>query len=157
MSVMVYNMNDYEPDISGVGREARFGRKNMFPSHYYGDNVRKLFVAGAIIMLIALPFFEELISVPNFYYILGMIILGLIAGFTNPAQRWVVLLNLAISVFAIYFFENEAVSSFKNCGTGKWTWYFFTNQILAIIFLAALYYAAKTERGKWAKHKVING
>ena len=147
-------MNDYDPDISDAEREARYDKKKAaFPFHYYGDNVRKLFVAGAIVMLVTLPVFEELLSVPTFYYILGMIVLGLVAGFTNPAQRWVVLLNLAISVFAIYFFESEAVSAFKSCGTGNWTWYFFTNQLLAIIFLASLYYSAKTERGKWLKHK----
>ena len=147
-------MNDYDPDISDAERETRYGKKKAtFPFHYYGDNVRKLFVAGAIVMLVTLPVFEELLSVPTFYYILGMIVLGLVAGFTNPAQRWVVLLNLAISVFAIYFFESEAVSAFKSCGTGNWTWYFFTNQLLAIIFLASLYYSAKTERGKWLKHK----
>ena len=147
-------MNDYDPDISDAEREARYDKKKAaFPFHYYGDNVRKLFVAGAIVMLVTLPVFEGLTSIPAFYYILGMIILGLVAGFTSPAQRWVVVLNLAISVFAIYFFESEAISAFKNCGTGKWTWYFLTNQLLAIIFLASLYYSAKTERGKWLKHK----
>jgi len=144
-------MSDYDPDISDTEHEARFGTRKIHPLHYYGDNVRKLFIAGAIVMLVALPFFQDYIHVPVFYYILGMIILGLVAGFTNPAQRWVVVLNLAISIFAIYFFESEAVPAFKNCGTEKWTWYFWTNQLLAVIFLASLYYAAKTERGAWFK------
>ena len=147
-------MSDYDPDISDAEHDARYGKKRVvFPVHYYGDNVRKLFFAGAIIMLIMLPSFQGLISVPDLYYIVGMIILGLVAGFTNPAQRWVVVLNLLISVYAIDFFESEAISAFKNYGEGKWTLYFIANQVLALIFLASLYYSAKTERGKWLRSK----
>lgn len=148
-------MNDYG-DISDVERETALSRRPLRPSHYYGDNVRRLFIAGVIIMLISLPFFGDYIRFSAFYYVLGMIFLGLVAGFTNPLNRWVVILNLAISVFAMYFFESETIVAFKTCGTDIGKWYFLTNQLLAVVFLAALYYAAKTERGEWFRNKRRN-
>ncbi|HUX35729.1 MAG TPA: hypothetical protein VMV71_01700 [Candidatus Paceibacterota bacterium] len=149
-------MSDYEGDISDVERETALSKRPLRPSHYYGDNVRRLFIAGIIVMLISLPFFGDYIRVSAFYYILGMIFLGLIAGFTNPMNRWVVILNLIVSVFAVYFFESETIAAFKSCDTGTGQWYFLMNQFQAVIFLAALYYAAKTERGEWLRRKKVN-
>ena len=123
-------------------------RRTSRPAHYYGDDVRRLFIAGVIVMLVSLPFFGEYIRVSAFYYILGMIFIGLVAGFTSPVNRWIVALNLLISILALYFFESESIAAFNGCGTEKGKWYFLTNQLLAVIFLAALYYSAKTVRGE---------
>ncbi|MEK7546736.1 MAG: hypothetical protein AAB536_00940 [Patescibacteria group bacterium] len=144
-------MNDFDGDISDSEQENRHGKRATHPQHYYGDNVRKLFVAGALIMLVTLPFFKDFISVPVSYYIMAMIFLGLVAGFTNPRHRWVVIFNVAISIYAIFFFESEAISAFDFYQ--REIWYFWTNQLLAFIFLMSLYYAAKTERGAWFRHR----
>ncbi len=149
-------MSDYDGDISDVERETAVSRKPLRPQHYYGDNVRRLFITGIIIMLISLPFFGDYIRFSAFYYVLGMIFLGLVAGFTNPLDRWVVILNLVISILAMYFFESETIAAFKTCDTEVGKWYFLTNQLQAVIFLAALYYAAKTERGVWLRGKNRN-
>ncbi len=142
-------MENFDGDISDVESERTLGKRTLRPAHYYGDDVRRFFIAGVIIMLISLPFFGDFIRFPAFYYVLGMIFIGLVAGFTNPLNRWVVVLNLLIAVFSLYFFESETIAAFKSCDTDKGKWYFLINQLLAVISLAALYYAAKTERGEW--------
>ena len=52
--------------------------------HYYGGVVRTLFMVAAIIMLVTLPMFDELLSIPTFFSICSILILGLVAGLTNP-------------------------------------------------------------------------
>ena len=152
---IIRQMDDFDGDISDVERERGISKRPLYPAHYYGDNVRRLFITGVIIMLITLPFFGDYIRFSAFYYVLGMIFLGLVAGFTNPLDRWVVILNLVIAVLAMYFFESETIAAFKTCGTNMGKWYFLTNQLLAIIFLSALYYAAKTERGEWYRRRKL--
>lgn len=142
-------MNDV--DLSDVERETVVGKRPSHVPHYYGDNVRRLFFAIAIITVFTLPFFKDFIHFPVIYYIVAMIFLSLIAGFTNPLHRWVGVLNVVISIYGIYFFESEAISAYKVYSTE--IWYFWTNQLLAFLFLTALYYAAKTERGKWFRRR----
>lgn len=145
-------MNDSNDNISDTEQEFGIGKKPIHPLHYYGDNVRKLFVAVAIITLVTLPFFGNFVRVPVMHYITAMIFLCLIAGFTNPNHRWVVVLNVAVSVYGILFFESEAISAYGFYDTQ--IWYFWINQLLALLFLASLYYAAKTERGTWFKRRI---
>ena len=144
-------MNDSDGNISDTGHD-EIGRRPRHPLHYYGDNVRKLFVAVAIITLLTLPFFRDFVHVPVMYYVTAMIFLCLVAGFTNPTHRWVVILNVAISVYGILFFESEAISAYGFYDTQ--IWYFWTNQLLALLFLTSLYYAAKTERGHWFRRRI---
>ncbi|MBI4085473.1 MAG: hypothetical protein HY432_03160 [Candidatus Liptonbacteria bacterium] len=140
-------MNNFESSSSDTGREAGVWKRPHHLLHYYGDNVRKIFFAIAVITLITLPFFKDFIRTPVSNYIVAMIFLGLVAGFTNPEHRWVALLNVVISIYGILFFELEAISAFGFYE--QQIWYFWTNQLLAFLFLTALYYSAKTERGKW--------
>ena len=139
-------------DISDTGHELGIGRRPGHPAHYYGDKVRKLFVSVAIITLLTLPFFKDFIHVPVMNYIAAMIFLCLVAGFTNPTHRWVIVMNVIISVYGILFFESEAISAYGVYDTQ--IWYFWTNQLLALLSLTSLYYAAKTERGAWFRRRV---
>lgn len=144
-------MDHFDDDLpDGKSHKFRLPNKRPFPFHYYGDNVRRLFVANAIITLITLPFFRDFVHAPVISYIMAMIFLCLVAGFTNPTHRWVGIMDLAISVYGIWFFESEAISAANFYDTQFW--YFWTNQLIALLFLAALYYSSKTERGKWFRH-----
>ncbi|MEK7636181.1 MAG: hypothetical protein AAB362_00630 [Patescibacteria group bacterium] len=114
------------------------------PSHYYGDVVRRLFLVGAVIMLLALPFFYKLIPGPIFFSIFAIIIVELAAGMTSPKTLWSAIMNVLIAIFGIFAFENEAISAFSHYDAE--IWYFWINQLLALIFLIALYYGVKTVR-----------
>ncbi len=119
------------------------------PTHYYGDLVRKLFLAGAIIMLAGLPFFADLISTPLMVSIFAIVLIGTAAGFMNPKQLWVAILNALIAVGALVVFEMSAVSDFKLYSIGHPL--FWIDQVLALLFLVALYYEVKTLRGMLLK------
>ena len=124
-------------------------KDNETTLHYYGDNVRKLFILGAIIIMLSLPFFSDLLPVPVFVSIASILTLGFAAGLTNPTQMWVVIVNTIISASALVIFEYYAVANYLSDSIR----YVLSliNQILAIVFLIALYYSVKTLRGMFLR------
>jgi hypothetical protein len=113
-------------------------------SHYYGDIVRKLFLVGALIMLVTLPFFNERLPVSVIISLAVIVALGFLAGATNPEKRSVATVNMLISIAAILVFEYYAVEVLRaNSIRDPLFW---TDQVLALIFLFALYYSTKTLR-----------
>ncbi len=117
--------------------------------HYYGDIVRRLFLAGGIIMLAALPFFRDYIPYPLMASIAAILIIGFFAGVIAPAQKWPIVLNAIISAIAFAVFEYHAVTAYIEA---KY-WFSTVNQVLAAIFFAAFYYGIKSSRGLWIKDK----
>lgn len=115
-----------------------------FP-HYYGNFVRRLFLLGAIIMAITLPSLHSLVPGNTYLGLFIIIILGLVSGLISPMQRVVITINLLISLVAVFVFEYYAVSNYVPSSFGDL--FFWVNQILAIVFLLALYYSSKTFRG----------
>lgn len=113
-------------------------------SHYYGDKVRQLFIAGAIIMAVFLPFFGHEIPSVASVSIVAILVLGVAAGLTSPKRRLTSLLDVLISLGAVVVFERVALEVYNLAGLNL---FFVINQALAIIFLVALYYATKTMRG----------
>ena len=111
--------------------------------HYYGNIVRTLFLIGAVIMLTTLPFFSTFLVLPAIFSIGALLAISILAGLTNPVQTYVMILNLVVSVFAIIVFEHHAVTQFVVIPTLL----FMIDQVLALIFLVAVYYSTKTLRG----------
>ena len=118
--------------------------KHKILIHYYGDVVRKLFVLAALIMIVTLPFLEDLLPVPLFVSVIVILGIGIAAGLMNPRQMGIAVFELVVSVVALMVFEYYAVQAFvTNIGELA----FWTNQALAVIFFFALYYSSKTVRG----------
>ncbi len=113
--------------------------------HYYGDTVRSLFLVSALIMVIGLPWMTKFLTISPTVSILGMLVLGIAGGFTNPKQNWTAYVNALVAVVAFFIFETSAVNSF--IGYSATSKFFIFNQLLALIFLFAIYYAIKTIRG----------
>ncbi len=120
--------------------------------HYYGDIVRRLFLLGAAIMLLAYPFFSAQIGGDPTYSLIGMILLVMAAGITNPRQRWIALLNVLFAAIATFNFESHAITFWAPPAPRA---IFIVDQILAVIFLVALYYAVKTLRGMYLKAPTV--
>lgn len=118
-------------------------------AHYYGDLVRKFFLAAAVFMLIMLPFMNQFLEVPLYLSILIAIGISVFAGLTNPVQRWVAVLNFSIALVGVSVAEYQAVIGYTAYSITHRT--FWANQILAILFLVALYYSTKTVRGMFLK------
>ncbi len=127
--------------------------KSPLTAHYYGDAVRRLFLLGGIIMILTLPFFSNLIPVSGWVSLFAIIVVGVVSGLTNPMHIWVAVFNLVISVIAFAVFEYYAVLQYLADGNAKETWFFLTNQALALIFFVAIYYATKTLRGDLLRKK----
>lgn len=114
--------------------------------HYYGDIVRYLFLAAAVLMIITLPLFQDYIAVPLIISIIGIAVLGLAAGLTNPRQKLSAMINLIIALGGFLIFGYVAVDSFGTTGVDDK--FLLTNIILALIFIFALYFSMKTLRAE---------
>ena len=117
--------------------------------HYYGDMVRALFMLAALVMIITLPFVYKLLPVPLPVSILIILFLGIFAALTNPLQISSVIINAFFSIGAFLVFEYFAIDAYI-----KYTiinLLFWTNQLLSIIFLFAIYYSTKTLRGMYLR------
>lgn len=118
-------------------------------AHYYGDLVRKFFLAAAIFMLVMLPFMNRFLEVPLYISIVIAIGISVFAGLTNPIQKWVAILDFVIAVTGASVAEYHAVIGYTTYSMVHRS--FWANQILAVIFLVALYYSTKTVRGMIVK------
>lgn len=120
----------------------------MTPRHYYGDIVRKLFLAGAIIVILVYPFFNSLapaspsLLTGSVFMIIAIVLLAVLAGLTSWRGPWTVALDIAVSIFELVFFENHAIAFVKTPPI----WIFLTDQLLALIFITALYFSVRTLR-----------
>jgi hypothetical protein len=117
--------------------------------HYYGDVVRKLFLAAGIFMLVMLAFMNTFLPVPLYGSIAIALGICIFAGLTNPVQKWVTGLNVIIALTGTAIAENQAVLGYNAYSLLHRT--FWANQILAVIFLFALYFSTKTLRGMLLK------
>ena len=115
-------------------------------AHYYGDVVRKFFIAAGLGLLRAIPRGREFLS---FYLYVGVFIvlaLTILAGLTNPRTRQVIMADGAVSGLMFLLFEYLAVSAYIET-QDFFNEIFFLRQLLALIFLIALYFSTKTFRG----------
>lgn len=115
--------------------------------HYYGDIVRRLFLISGVIVLITLPFNNNILPIHISLTTLLVIILIFFAAITNPFQKWVAFVNVGISILAVLTFEYFAVSGYS----GEEINLFMVRQILSVIFFFALYYSGKTLRAMLLK------
>ncbi|OGZ52680.1 MAG: hypothetical protein A3B25_03410 [Candidatus Ryanbacteria bacterium RIFCSPLOWO2_01_FULL_48_26] len=117
--------------------------------HYYGDAARRFFLAGALLMIVALPIFNDLLPVNAFLSIFTIIFVGFFAGFTNPRQRWVLAMDAVIGIIAFCTFEYYAVDFYVQYAFQNLL--FVLNQVLALLFFLGAYYSVKSWRGASVK------
>ncbi|MBP6925833.1 MAG: hypothetical protein KBC22_02150 [Candidatus Pacebacteria bacterium] len=119
--------------------------------HYYGDLVRVIFMFAGIVMLVTFPFFSNLIGVPIIFSTLVVIALALMAGLMNPRQKWVLVLNVIVSVIAFLLLEYHAYFAFTHLDNTVvlHNVFFWTSQVLALLFFLATYFSMKTVRGRY--------
>jgi hypothetical protein len=119
--------------------------KYGLPLHYYGDNVRQLLLVASVIMIATLPFLSSRLPVSTVWSIVVIVLLCLSAGFLAPRKKLAIILNLLISIGGFAVFEYTAVDTYSRFESVT-DMLFMINQVLALVFLFALYYSAKTFR-----------
>jgi hypothetical protein len=119
--------------------------KNIFnpivPSRY-GDTVRKLFLMGAIVMIITYPSFSSVVPETTTSMIGAIVLLSILAGLTDWRGYWTAILDVLVSISAVAVFEDHAVV-FAKTSMG---WIFLTDQFLVIIFIIAVYFSVRALR-----------
>lgn len=112
--------------------------------HYYGNIIRYIFLATALIMIIGLPLFQNFLGIPKILSVIGIAVLGIAAGFTNPKLMISLVINFFISLFGFIIFLYSAASSYQ--GATRDDKYLLASIVLAAMFLFAVYYSMKTLR-----------
>jgi uncharacterized membrane protein len=115
--------------------------------HYYGDTIRRLFIFAAAFMLVSLPILQASVPFPLYISIIAILVIIACAGFIAPPQKFVIIMDMVVSVIAVIVFEYYAVRSYLSGNSS----FFGANEILAITFFIAIYYATKTVRGAFLK------
>lgn len=113
--------------------------------HYYGDLVRKLFMAAAVVMLVSLPVFSKEIDTSLVLSLMGILLVSLAAGYMSPVSKTSAWFNVLIAAGGLFVFELAAVQAYVP--TNGVTSFFLVNQALAVLFLFSLYFGVKTARG----------
>lgn len=112
--------------------------------HYYGNLVRIIFIVGAVWMIVGLPTVTRVLNIPIGISIAGVVVLIIAAGFTNPAQEISLRINSILSIVYTIIFSYLAWYMYTNSIGGG---FLFANQVAAIAFLTASYFAIKSWRG----------
>src|SRR3989338_4864476 len=88
-------MNDINDLLSPKTQKIEESNSQL-TAHYYGDLVRKLFLAGGIIMIFGLPFMKDLFDLPIYIPLMAILVLAYLAGLTSPRQHLVTWFNLGV-------------------------------------------------------------
>ena len=113
--------------------------------HYHGDTTRVLFVASAVVLIVAQSTGADL-PLSTMGAVVSAVVLVVAAGITNPAQGWIHWLNAFIAVYGTLLFGMTAVDRYRG-GTSVFDPSFFYIEALALLSLIALYLTTKTIRG----------
>ncbi|MBP6884871.1 MAG: hypothetical protein KBC17_03555 [Candidatus Pacebacteria bacterium] len=119
-------------------------------NHYYGNSIRSLFVITGVLMTISLPYFSDLISMPISVSLIAMLGLAILGGFLNPVQKWIIVVDTLVSILAFAGFEYYAVHTYLTATPNiqSHVYFYWLNQIFALLFFLAVYLSIKTLRGK---------
>jgi len=119
------------------------------PSHYHGDTVRGLFLLAAVLVFMTRFIGTGLPFTPAAQMLL-ILTLVIVAGITNPAQRFIHYVNMLVSIAGVITFGGLA---FTRIAT---TEELFSPEglvvVIALVFLSALYLATRTVRGLSVPH-----
>lgn len=113
--------------------------------HYHGDSVRALFVAGAVLLIIAQSTGADL-PLSTAGAVICAVVLVVVAGITNPAQGWIHWFNAFIAIYGTLLFGMAAIERYRS-GISVFNPSFFYIEALALLSLVALYLTTKTIRG----------
>lgn len=123
---------------------SRNSQKELESLHYYGDKVRTIFILAAIIIIVMAPFFKDRIPFREHFTVLGVMVLAMLAGLTNPKLRSIIVLDFIASLFAFLIFGTEALVTYSQYQADT---FFLANMVLSVITIFAIYYSSKTLRG----------
>ncbi len=132
-------MNEYNGGGGNIV-PTRWARHNI--SHYYGDFVREFFVGVAILSLVAIPIFGDLLPFGLLPQIASTLLLVFLAGITNPRSKGIFVANAIVAAIGALLLEATAISLYAIDSTPL----FVAREAAAIALMFAFYYSVKTLR-----------
>lgn len=124
--------------------------KDLFPQirrkrirHYYGDVTRHLFLIAGGVMIIFIPLQGSLLPMATVIFVAGILLIGVLAGLTDPRRRSIAVMNVGISAIGLVIFEYYAAIGYREQG---FSLDFLAHQAIALLFFFALYFSTKTLR-----------
>jgi len=118
--------------------------KRVIP-HYHGDEVRVLFVIGAIVIIVGQSTGADL-PISTIGAVVSAVVLVIAAGITSPAQFGVHWINALLSAAGTLLFGTTAVTNYR-AGLSFFDPSFIYVEALALLSLIALYFTTRTIRG----------
>ncbi len=113
--------------------------------HYYGDYVRILFVATAMLSFVAMPLWGDLLPFVNTsLQIAAPLLLVLLAGLTSARNVLTMIANATIAAMSALLLEYAAITYSQTGAHGAEL--FIAREVAVILMLAALYFSVKTVR-----------
>lgn len=110
--------------------------------HYYGDYVRALFLAVAVLSAVAIPVFGDLLPFGTLPQVAATILLVLLAGLTNPHSRMLLLYDAVVAGIGVLLLETVAISLYRADSFEL----FVAREAAALAMLFAFYFSIKTLR-----------
>lgn len=111
------------------------------PYYNFENRSKAAIIAAAAIMLLTLPWFQDLIPHPFLYSAGVILLLIIVAGITPKSTTFVIAgIGFAVAFVLTAFFEYQSVTTYP----GKHFSLFFVNQILAACFAVALYFYVRS-------------
>lgn len=131
-----------QEELEGAGLPRPHQENKEHIPHYFGDVVRQLFIGVVVLMLVGAPFYASTLELELPFLIGAALFLAVLAAFVNPHNRWV---SMASAVAAGSGFVVYQVWALYQYAESSWM-QFILREIIALVFLVALYYATKTVR-----------
>ena len=116
-------------------------KDKMIP-HYYGDYVRMLFLATALLIFVGIPFWGHLIPFGTMFEVVSGIILIVLAGLINPHSKWVMIVSAVVAGLGAFLLELSAISFHAQHSMELLV----AREVGAIMLVTALYFSVKTVR-----------
>lgn len=116
-------------------------------AHYYGDPVRRIFVAIALISVIVTPLWGNLLPFGTSFELASAIFLIVLAGLTNPHSPIVTVISALVAGIGAFLLEMTAIDFYES----QSFLIFIIRETAVILFLFALYFAIKTLRAMLLK------
>lgn len=112
--------------------------------HYHGDHVRQIFLACALVLILAIPLIGELVPYGPLVQVVVALVYVALAGITNPHSTVILWCDIAAAAFGVVVLEFTALSAYETDSTTL----FVVRETMVVALLFAFYFGIKTLRAR---------
>jgi hypothetical protein len=110
--------------------------------HYYGDHIRALFLATAVLSVVVIPVYGDLIPFGTLVQICCATLLVLLGGLTSPHSTMVMWYDAIVAGLGTILLESAAINLYSADSIEL----FVAREVAALALMFAFYFSVKTLR-----------